>query len=93
MSSLNLTGQPSAVKRLPVDHSLGKPMCSDNGYQDITLRPLSDEAAVEILDFLQVFIADFENRYASQIHRHYEQHRQLNYDCIKPSGENDVPPF
>jgi len=28
------------------------------------LRPLSDEAAVEMLDFLQVFMADFENRYS-----------------------------
>jgi len=93
MSSLNLTGQPSAVKCLPVDHSLGKPMCTDNGYQDITQRPLSDETAVEILDFLQVLITDFENRYASQINRYYAQRRQLNHDWIKPSGETDVPPF
>jgi hypothetical protein len=68
-------------------------MCSDHGYQDITPRPLSDEAAVEILDFLQVFITDFENRYAAQIHRFYEQRIQLNHEWIKPSGGTDVPPF
>ena len=44
-------------------------MCSDHGYQCIPLRPLSDEAAVEILDFLQVFTADFEIRYGGQIGR------------------------
>jgi hypothetical protein len=68
-------------------------MCFDRDYQDITLRPLSDEAAVEILDFLQVFITDFENRYAGQIHRYYEQHKQQNCGRINPSGETDDPPF
>ena len=68
-------------------------MCSDPYHQCIQLRPISDEAAVEILDFLQVFITNFENRYASQIHRHYEQRRQLDLGRIKPSGETDDPPF
>jgi len=93
MSSLNLTGQPSAVKRLSADHSSGKPMRSDYDYQNLTMRPLSDEAAVEILDFLQVFMTDFENRYASQIHRYYEQRRQHNCGRIKPPGETNVPSF
>ena len=68
-------------------------MCFEHDYQNITLRPLSDEAAVEVLDFLQVFIADFENRYAAQIHRYYEQRTQQNCGRIKPSGGTDDPPF
>ena len=46
-------------------------MQADHWNQSITLHALSDEAAVEILDFLQRFTTDFENHYASQIHRYY----------------------
>ena len=46
-----------------------KPMCSEPCFQCIQLPQLSDEAVVEILDFLQVFTTDFENRYGGQIHR------------------------
>jgi len=36
-------------------------------------RPrLSDQAAVEILDFLYAFLTDFESAYADQIRRHYQ---------------------
>lgn len=47
-------------------------MCSDPCYQCIPLRPISDEAAVEILDFLQVFTTEFEIRYGEQISRYYD---------------------
>jgi hypothetical protein len=48
-------------------------MCSEPRFQCISLPQLSDEAVVEILDFLQVFTTDFENRYGGQIHRYYDQ--------------------
>jgi len=67
-------------------------MCSDHGYQCIPLRPLSDEAAVEILDFLQVFTNDFENRYGNQIRHYYEQHSCDSIIQTYPSEPNNDPP-
>jgi hypothetical protein len=58
--------------------SRGVDMQSDNWNQSIALHALSDEAAVEILDFLHRFATDFENCYASQIHRYYAQRSQSN---------------
>jgi len=49
-------------------------MCDEPCFQCIPLRTLSDESAAEILDFLQVFMTDFENRYCHQIHRYYDDH-------------------
>lgn len=40
----------------------------------IQLPKLSDKAAVEILDFLQMVTNDFENRYSNQIRRYYDEH-------------------
>jgi hypothetical protein len=93
MSSRNLIGLPSAAKPLAADHSMRKPMCSDPSYQCIPLRPLSDEAAVEILDFLQVFTNDFENRYGNQIRRYYEERSRHNIVRGNPCVATDDPPF
>ena len=68
-------------------------MCTDPDYQCIPLRPLSDEAAVEILDFLQVFTADFENRYGNQIRRYYDERSRHNIVQTNSSGNKDDPPF
>lgn len=68
-------------------------MCSDHGYQCIPLRPLSDEAAVEILDFLQVFTTDFENRYGNQIRRYYDERSRHNIVQTNSSGDKGDPPF
>jgi len=68
-------------------------MCSDPCYQCIPLRPLSDEAVVEILDFLQVFTTDFENRYGGQIHRYYEVRAHRNIIQDNPCVTIDDPPF
>ena len=68
-------------------------MCSDHGYQCIPLRPLSDEAVVEILDFLQVFTTDFENRYGNQIRRYYDERSRHNIIQDYPSESTDDPPF
>lgn len=68
-------------------------MCENPCYQCIPLRPLSDESAVEILDFLQVFMVDFENRYYNQIRRYYDSRSQHNIVQYTPSTNTDDPPF
>lgn len=68
-------------------------MCSDPCYQCIPLRQLSDEAAVEILDFLQVFTLDFEIRYSDQIRRYYDQRSRHNIVQTTPPARTDDPPF
>jgi hypothetical protein len=68
-------------------------MCSDPGYQYTALRPLSDEAAVEIFDFLQVFMNDFENRYSNQIRRYYDSRSRHNIFQTNPAGNAHDPPF
>lgn len=68
-------------------------MCPDHGYQCIPLRPLSDEAAVEILDFLQVFTTDFEIRYGGQIRRYYDDRSHHNIVQDNPFAASGDPPF
>ena len=48
-------------------------MHADPGFNCITLPPLPDKVAVEILNFLQEFTNSFENRYCNQIRRYYDQ--------------------
>ncbi len=57
------------------------------------LPPLTDEATVEILDFLHTVIDRFESRYASQIRRYYDDRSQHN--LIEPEHHipTDDPPF
>lgn len=68
-------------------------MCTDPCFQCIPLPQLSDEAVVEILDFLQVFTTDFGNRYCGQIHRYYENRSQHNIVADNPCVTTDAPPF
>lgn len=68
-------------------------MCSDPCYPCSPLRPLSDEAAVEILDFLQVFMADFESRYSDQIRRYYDERSRHNIAPPTFFADIDDPPF
>ena len=51
-------------------------MHSDLGFHCIPLPPLPDKAAVEILNFLQEFTNNFENRYCNQIRRYYDQYSE-----------------
>ncbi len=46
-------------------------MRSDPCCEGISLKWISDEAAIEILDFLQIFTANFETRYVNHIRRYY----------------------
>jgi hypothetical protein len=61
----------------------------------IRLPPISDEAVVEIHDFLYDFVDIFETHYAAQIHRFYQDqscHNLVRPDPTMPSSDND-PPF
>ena len=68
-------------------------MCEDRHFHCIPLRPLSDESVVEILDFLQVFTTDFENRYANQIRRYYDALSRHNIVATIHSKTMEDPPF
>jgi len=68
-------------------------MCSDSGFPCIPLPHLSDKAAVEILDFLQVVTNDFENRYGNQIRRYYDERSRHNNVQAAPFKDAVDPPF
>ena len=56
-------------------------------------RPLSDEAVVEILNWVQGWLTDFENRYYDQIHRYYEDRSRqsiLQGSCSSPE-QGELP--
>ena len=50
-------------------------MRPDSTPVKICLPPISDEAVVEIHDFLNNFLRLFESHYGAQIHRFYETPR------------------
>ena len=54
---------------------------------------LSDEAAAEILDFLQRFMTAFENHYGRQIHRYYKRRARRNAITRPPGLASDGEPF
>jgi hypothetical protein len=56
------------------------------------LPPLSDSSAVEILDFLHELIFRFEAHYSAQIHRFYDQHRDVRVSPpVAPRPDEDEP--
>uniref|UniRef100_E6QVI3 Uncharacterized protein n=1 Tax=mine drainage metagenome TaxID=410659 RepID=E6QVI3_9ZZZZ len=58
------------------------------------LPHLSDEAAVEVLDFLHELVCRFEAHYCGQIHRHYEQQKQAQRLSQAAAGVKfSDPPF
>ena len=57
------------------------------------LPPLSDEAAVTVLEFLQRFTECFESQYYGEIHRYYEERSQTNRKTDDPPPIADDPPF
>jgi len=68
-------------------------MCADPCYECIPLKSISDETAVEILDFFQVFTMDFEIRYGNPIRRYYDARARHNIVQVTPSAASDDPPF
>ena len=57
------------------------------------LPPLSDEAALSVLEFLQRFTECFESQYYGEIHRYYEERSQANMKTADPPPIADDPPF
>jgi len=56
------------------------------------LPPLSDSSAVEILDFLHELIFRFEAHYSAQIHRFYDQQRDMRVNPpVAPRPDEDEP--
>ncbi len=68
-------------------------MLSDHHRPSISLPSLSDEAAVEVLDFLLDFLRLFESHYGSQIHRYYEDRSYNNRLQPVSPLQTDEPPF
>ncbi|MBU2804269.1 hypothetical protein HF283_13505 [Acidithiobacillus ferrooxidans] len=67
-------------------------MLSDPDNAVPSWPPLSEEAAVTILAFLQHFTECFESRYFGEIHRYYEARTQANRKTDAPPPVSD-PPF
>ena len=56
------------------------------------LPPLSDSAAVEILDFLHELLLRFEAHYFAQIHRFHDQQRDIRVNPpVAPQPDEDDP--
>ena len=68
-------------------------MCEHDLRCERRLPPLSDEAVVEIYDFLHDVLTEFESRYGDQIHRYYHDRSQHNLIGTDPSLPVDDPPF
>ena len=68
-------------------------MCEHDPLLEPGLPPLSDEAAVEILDFLHGLLSAFEARYSAQLRRYYDDRSRHN--LIEPDRNviADDPPF
>jgi len=70
-------------------------MRPDSTSVTIRLPPISDEAVVEIYDFLCDFLRLFENQYSAQIHRFYDSR---SFDSLvrrdpQTQPPDDDPPF
>lgn len=68
-------------------------MCEHPAPCAIGLPPLSDEAAVEIQNFLYDVLDLFESRYGDQIHRYYQDQSQHNLVAPEQNLPLDDPPF
>jgi hypothetical protein len=70
-------------------------MKSDSMPVEIHLPSLSDEAAVEVHDFLNELLLLVESHYFAQIHRHYQNQFSNNLGQSPPHRHpsDNVPPF
>ena len=59
----------------------------------IPMPRLSDDAVVQIHDFIGHFLDLFEARYGDQIHRFYEERSAHNIVSTEPMHSIDDPPF
>ena len=65
----------------------------ENGPAAIPMPRLSDDAVVQIHDFIGHFLDLFEARYGDQIHRYYEDRSAHNIVGHEPMPNIDDPPF
>lgn len=68
-------------------------MCEHDLRCERRLPPLSDEAVVEIYDFLHDVLTVFESRYGDQIHRYYDDRSQHNLIETNRNLPVDDPQF
>lgn len=68
-------------------------MCEHGSPCEPRLPPLSDQAVVEILDFLHHVLTVFESRYSDQIHRYYDERSRHNLIEPDRNPTADDPPF
>jgi uncharacterized protein YktB (UPF0637 family) len=54
-------------------------------------RTLSDEAALEIHEFLEVIAANFLARYGNRIYRHYARRAKRDINELEPWRSSDAP--
>ena len=71
---------------MPADHN-------DRGSAAIPMPRLSDDAVVQIHNFIAHFLDLFEARYGDQIHRYYEDRSAYNIVGSAPIPDIDDPPF
>jgi len=55
--------------------------------------PLSDQAAVDLLEFLHDLVAGFDAHYFAQIHRFYQERAEHNLRRPAPPPRTDDEPF
>ena len=65
----------------------------DHATADIPLPQLSDDAVVQIQDFIHHFLDLFEARYGDQIHRYYDDRSAHNMIRSDMPPTIDDPPF
>jgi len=65
----------------------------DHATADIPMPRLSDDAVVQIHDFIAHFLDLFEARYGDQIHRFYDERCAHNMISPEPMPDVDDPPF
>ena len=65
----------------------------DHASADMPMPRLSDDAVVQIHDFIAHFLDLFEAHYGDQIHRYYDDRSAHSMIGPKPSPNIDDPPF
>jgi len=66
---------------------------NDHAGAGIALPQLSDDAVVQIHDFIYDFLDLFEARYGDQIHRYYDDRSAHNMSWPDMPPNIDDPPF
>jgi hypothetical protein len=66
---------------------------NDPASAAIPMPQLSDDAVVQIHDFIEHFLDLFEAHYGDQIHRYYDDRSAHNMITPEPTHGIDDPPF